>query len=164
MEERGPGIGSERPAVWATDKPGLQRLFMLETEMKVKPPDLTAPARRKDDREVTSGYSTVCPSKLQKAQEEPWPNWTESSMRRQTVLGKRRWSACACGVDRHTACECELYSSRFWRRRLPREVPSRLRQNFILPSDNELTELTFHRTQTSPSCTFENTTGFESKN
>lgn len=40
---------------------------MLETEMKVKTPDLTAPARRKGDREATSGYSTACPRKLQKA-------------------------------------------------------------------------------------------------
>ena len=40
-------------------------------EVRGLTPELTAPARRKDDGEVTSGYSTACPSKLQMAREEP---------------------------------------------------------------------------------------------
>lgn len=69
-EVRGPGIGSEGPEVCVIDQPGY-RDSMLEAEMEIKTPDLTAPARRKDDREVTSGYSLVCLSKLQKAGEGP---------------------------------------------------------------------------------------------
>lgn len=85
----------------------LVRDSMLETEMKVKTPDLTAPARRKDDREVTSGYYTACLSKLQKAGEGPWKFHEEPGC----AWVKRRWSAYASGVDRHMECECQLHSS-----------------------------------------------------